>query len=163
MSVVLEPGQQILGNSYSFGAERGEMEVSYKVAFICLFVCLWLRTQMYQVEFFSGDTRHVYPLHRINVQGQERAQEDFSCPWDALPSVAAQAPFRLPSQPLVAGGRHLDVSGLFRQAQPLRAHCVIRHCLTALKVRGWKSYLNYFSSSEILRVKCSMGSFPFLL
>lgn len=76
--------------------------------------------------------------------------------------MAAQAPLSLPSQPLMAEGWHLDVSRLPRQAQPLRRCCVIRHCLTALKVRGWKSCLNYFSISEASRVK-GLGSFPFLL
>lgn len=46
---VLEQGQQILGNNYSFVAWKGEMSVSYKWL---LFIYLWLRTQMYQVGFF---------------------------------------------------------------------------------------------------------------
>lgn len=46
---VLEQGQQILGNNYSFVAWKGEMGVSYKWL---LFIYLWLRTQMYQVGIF---------------------------------------------------------------------------------------------------------------
>lgn len=77
---VLEQGQQILGNNYSFVAWKGEMGVSYKwLLFIYLFMAE--DTNVSSGNFFkSGEAGHVYPIPLINVQGQERVQGDFSCP-----------------------------------------------------------------------------------
>lgn len=77
---MLEQGQQILGNNYSFVAWKGEMGVSYKwLLFIYLFMAE--DTNVSSGNFFkSGEAGHVYPIPLINVQGQERVQGDFSCP-----------------------------------------------------------------------------------